>query len=171
MEATMRARFLAVVFLAALLCSCANWQSQLVPGQSTRADVESVMGRPVDERKLPDGSVELWYPQMPYGIGTYAAVIEPDGRLRSFEQRLDEKYIAQIVPNKTTAEQVLEIVGPPYRRDLNSRMQREIWTYKQQTFPFPKALFVQMSPADHVVREVYYMDDPEVPRPGNGGRP
>jgi hypothetical protein len=46
-------------------------------------------------------------------------------------------------------------------------MEREIWTYKiGQIFPFPKALFVQFSP-DRVVREVYFMDDPEVPRRGS----
>jgi hypothetical protein len=38
-----------------------------------------------------------------------------------------------------------------------------------QVFPFPKALFVQFSP-DRVVREVYYMDDPEIPRLGAGRR-
>jgi outer membrane protein assembly factor BamE (lipoprotein component of BamABCDE complex) len=146
-----------------MLAGCA---SQLPPGASA-VQVESVMGRPAERRTEPNGDTVLWYPRMPYGDGSYAARFGPDGRLISLEQRITEENVARIERGKTTADQVRDLVGPPYRIDQYPRMDREIWTYKiGQVFPFPKALFVQFSP-DHIVREVYFMDDPEVPRRGS----
>jgi len=145
------------------LAGCAS--GHLVPGQSTEADVEAVMGEPKEVREAPNGEVVLWYPRMPYGEGSYAARVGRDGKLIAIEQRITEENIARIVPGKSTAREVRDLVGPPYRIDPYPRMDREIWTYKIQVFPFPKALFVQLSP-DGIAREVYYMDDPEVPRPG-----
>ena len=156
--------------LALLLAGCAGYSgSGLVPGRSTAAEVEAVMGPAAATRPGPDGETVLWFPRMPYGDGTYAARVGADGRLVAIEQRLTEENIARIERGRTTADQVLDLVGPPYRVDQFARMEREIWTYKMQVFPFPKALFVQLSP-DRVVREVYYMDDPEIPRLGAGHR-
>jgi hypothetical protein len=155
----------AVLSLAAL-AGCASYGGgSLQPGRSTAAEVESVMGPAADKRVAPNGETVLWYPRMPYGDGSYAARIGADGRLIAIEQRITEENIAKIERGKTTAAEVRDIVGPPYRVDQFPRMDREIWTYKLQVFPFPKALFVQLSP-DRVVREVYYMDDPEIPRLG-----
>jgi hypothetical protein len=146
----MRAPYLLLLFL---LAGCASYSGRgLVPGQSSAAEVEAVMGPAADKRPGPNGESVLWYPRMPYGDGTYAARVGADGRLIAIEQRLTEKNIARLERGKTTADQVLDVVGPPYRVD-----------------PFPKALFVQFS-ADRVVREVYFMDDPEIPRLGAGHR-
>ena len=153
-----------------LLAGCASYAGRgLAPGQSSAAEVEAVMGPAAAKRPGPDGETVLWFPRMPYGDGTYAARVGADGRLVAIEQRLTEENIARIERGRTTADQVLDLVGPPYRVDPFPRMEREIWTYKMQVFPFPKALFVQLSP-DRVVREVYYMDDPEIPRLGAGHR-
>ncbi|HEY6821412.1 MAG TPA: hypothetical protein VI321_05285 [Burkholderiales bacterium] len=167
----MRASLAACMLGAAVLAGCAGYDGRgLVPGQSTQSDVEALMGEPADVREMPDGETVLWYPRMPYGNGSYAARIAPDGRLVAVEQRINEQNIARIVPGRTTADEVLDIVGPPYRADPFPRMERDIWTYKIQTFPFPKALFVQLS-SDDIVREVYFMDDPEIPRLGAGSPP
>ncbi len=156
--------------LALLLAGCASYSGRgLEPGQSSAAEVEAVMGPAAATRLGPDGETVLWFPRMPYGDGTYAARVGADGRLVAIDQRLTEENIARIERGRTTADQVLDLVGPPYRVDQFARMEREIWTYKMQVFPFPKALFVQLSP-DRVVREVYYMDDPEIPRLGAGHR-
>jgi hypothetical protein len=151
----MKAAFFFIsTFMFLSLSGCASYDGRgLVPGQSMQSDVEASMGAPADVREMPNGET----------------VLGPDGRLLAIEQRITEQNIARIVPGKTTADEVLDIVGPPYRSDPFPRMEREIWTYKIQTFPFPKALFVQISP-DDIVREVYFMDDPEIPRLG-AGRP
>jgi hypothetical protein len=157
------------IFALAALAGCASYSGGgLQPGASA-TQVQAVMGAPAERRPGPNGETTLWYPRMPYGDGSYAARIGPDGRLISIEQRITEENIARIERGKTTTDQVHDLVGPPYRIDQYPRMDREIWTYKLQVFPFPKALFVQFSP-DHVVREVYFMDDPEVPRRGSGSR-
>ena len=157
-----------VAVAAIVVAGCASYSGRgLVPGQSSAAEVEAVMGSAAAKRPGPNGETVLWFPRMPYGDGTYAARIGADGRLIAIEQRLTEENIAKIERGKTTADQVLDLVGPPYRVDQFPRMEREIWTYKMQVFPFPKALFVQFS-YDHVVREVYFMDDPEIPRLGAG---
>jgi hypothetical protein len=161
----------AVVLLFLSVAGCASYDGRgLLPGQSTQSDVEASMGAPADVREMPNGERVLWYPRMPYGSGSYAARIGPDGKLVAVEQRITEQNIARILPGKTTADEVLDLVGPPYRADPFPRMEREIWTYKIQTFPFPKALFVQLS-SDDIVREVYFMDDPEIPRLGAGSPP
>src|SRR2546430_6436084 len=153
-----------------LLAGCASYAGRgLAPGRSSAAEVEAVMGPATDRRPGPDSETVLWFPRMPYGDGTYAARVGADGRLVAIEQRLTEENIARIERGRTTADQVLDLVGPPYRVDQFARMEREIWTYKMQLFPFPKALFVQLSP-DRVGREVSYMDDTEIPRLGAGHR-
>src|SRR5437899_12730519 len=161
---------IAAAAVAIVLAGCASYSGRgLAPGQSSAAEVEAVMGRAPAKRPGPDGETVLWFPRMPYGDGTYAARVSADGRLIAIEQRLTEENIASIERGRTTADQVLDLVGPPYRVDPFPRMEREIWTYKLQVFPFPKALFVQLSP-DRVVREVYYIDDPDIPPLGPGPR-
>jgi hypothetical protein len=153
-----------------LLAGCASYSGYtLAPGLSTAAEVEATMGQPALRRSGPGGETVLWFPRMPYGDGSYAARINPEGKLVSLEQRITEENIAKLVRGKTSAEEVLDIVGPPYRVNQFPRMDREIWTYKMQGFPEWKALFVQLSP-DRVVREVYYMDDPEIPKLDGGRR-
>ncbi len=159
---------LTAIFLLIGLAACASYSGRtLVPGQSTEADVEAVMGEPVEVQAKANGETVLWYPRLRYGRENYAARIGPDGRLLSIEQRLTEENIARLVRNQTHSEDVSDLLGPPHRSDPFPRMDRQIWTYYMQGFPYWKVLYVQISPADHVVREVYYMDDPEaLPKSG-----
>src|SRR6187549_3333837 len=56
--------------LAVLVWGCAVDRFDgdgLVPGQSTRAEVEKAMGVPADKRAGPAGETVLWYPRLPYG--------------------------------------------------------------------------------------------------------
>src|SRR2546428_1112837 len=135
------------VALALLLAGCAGYSgSGLVPGRSTAAEVEAVMGPATDRRARPNGETVLWVPRMPYGDGTYAARVGADGRLVALEQRLTEENNAQIERGRTTADQVPDLVGPPYRGAHFPPMERGVWTVEMQGFPFPKPVFVQLSP-------------------------
>jgi hypothetical protein len=165
-------RRIAAISLLIAVAGCAGYSGRgLVPGQSSEADVEAVMGEPAGVQEKANGETVLWYPRLRYGRENYAARIGPDGRLLSIEQRLTEENIARLVRNQTLAEEVSDLLGPPHRSDPFPRMEREIWTYYMQGFPYWKVLYVQISPQDHVVREVYYMDDPEArPRGGRGWR-
>src|SRR5213596_2367697 len=119
----------AALLLAFLLPGCATWRD-LTPQQSTATDVEAVMGKPVEIRKL-----------------------------SAVEQRLSEDYIAKVIPNQTTKEDVHDLFGPPYEFLTFPRLERETWSWYMKRFGvLPVTLNVQMS-ADGVVREIYVLDD------------
>ena len=147
-----------------LLGGCASYEGRgLVPGQSTAAEVEALMGPVSEKRAGPDGETVLWFSRQPYGRASYAARIGADGKLMLLEQRLTVENLGYLERGKTTAEAVHDLFGPPYKVNQFPRMQREIWTYWMPATEEWKVLFVQFSP-DRVLREYYYMDDPELPR-------
>ena len=153
----------ALLALAAMLvlAGCASFEGRgLAPGVSTAAEVERVMGAPAERRQV-GAETWLYYPRQPYGRKTFVARLAGDGRLVAVEQRLTDQTIAQIVPNVTRAEQVRDLLGPPYNAMQFPRMDRNTWTWHVRRFGdpgMPAALTVQMTP-DGVVREVFYIDE------------
>ena len=147
---------LAVVVTAA---GCASFAGRgLVPGQSSAADVERVMGAPADKRQV-GSETWLFYPRQPYGRVMYVARIASDGRLAALEQRLDDATVAKIVPNSTRVQEVRDLLGPPYTAVQYPGLDRDIWTWWMRHYGdpgVPVELVVQMSP-DGVVREVYML--------------
>jgi hypothetical protein len=159
-----------VIPAVALIAGCASYSgSGLVPGQSSVEDVEAVMGAPTLVREAADGERTLWYPRLPLGRESFAARIDRDGTLVSLDQRLTAQNIARLRPNQSTADDVLDILGPPYRVYQYPRMQREAWEYQLRTPPSNMNLYVQVSP-DRVVREVFQLHDPESEWPFFGFR-
>ena len=155
----MLAKPLLMLLLAAAAAGCASYSGHgLVPGQSSAQDVIGVMGRPALERAGPGGERVLWYPRQPFGRESYAARIDAQGRLVAIEQRLAPQTIARLRPGQSTAEEVLDLIGPPYEVYQYPRMQREVWEYPLRIPPSHKSLYVQLSP-DRVVREIYQLHD------------
>jgi hypothetical protein len=148
--------------LALAVAGCASFEGRgLVPGQSTAADVERVMGRPVETRKMPNGETWYYYSRQPYGRQVFVARIAPDGKLVAVEPRLTDENVRKIIPGQTRAEEVRELFGPPYTETRYPRLDRTIWTWHMRRFGdpgTPAQLVVQLSP-DGVVREVYLLDD------------
>ena len=130
-------------------------------GQSTVQDVKATMGEPALVRKSADGGETLWYPRLPFGRESFAARIDPNGTFISMEQRLQPQYIAQLQPGKSTADDVLDTLGPPYKVYQYPRKQREAWEYQLRTPPENKNLYVQLSP-DRVVREIYQLNERDI---------
>jgi hypothetical protein len=158
--------------LLLLVAGCAGYEGRgLVPGQSTAAEVDALMGPAAERRPGPNGETVLWFPRLPAGRMSYAARIGPDGKLIAIEQRLTEENLVYLERGKTTDEMVHDLFGPPNKVNQFPRMQREIWTYQMPAVMTEwKVLYVQFSP-DRVLREYYYMDDPEVPKlPGGSFR-
>jgi hypothetical protein len=160
---TSRSRVLFAACAAALvaaLAGCAGYDGgRLVPGQSTGAEVEKVMGPSKDKRAGPDGETVLWFPRLPAGRVSYAARIGKDDRLIAVEQRLTREYLEQLKPGLSRESDVRDVLGPPYRMDPYPRMQRDAWTYQAQGIQ-PQLIVVQFS-RDHILREAYMFDDPE----------
>jgi hypothetical protein len=149
--------------LVLALAGCAAFDGRgLVAGQSTAADVERTMGTPAERRQV-SGETWLYYPRQPYGRKTFVARTSADGRLLGLEQRLTDENITKIVPNTTRAEQVRDLLGPPWSAGRYPRLDRNVWTWHMRRFGdpgIPVQLNVQMSP-DGVVREVYILDESE----------
>jgi len=153
-------RFLTAAFVA-MLFGCASYDGRgLVPGQSTEAQVEALMGPSVDRRAGPNGETHRYYSRLPYGGVVYVARIGPDGKLRAIEQRLTEENFAKVKPGVSRAEEMRVLFGPPYRIQQFSRMEREIWEYPWHGPTSNRLLLLQYS-SDGIVREVYSIEDPD----------
>lgn len=150
-----------------LLAGCASFEGRgLVPGQSTVAEVEAKMGPAADKRVTTAGETVYYYPRLPWGYATYAARISPEGRLIALEQRLTEENVGRLKPGATSAQEVLELLGPPYEPMKQALSGNEIWTYPMRLpgHPTPKWFLAHISP-DGILRETYMIDDPNwVPR-------
>jgi hypothetical protein len=148
-------------FLVALaIAGCASFDGySLVPGQSTAADVQAVMGQPA-ERYAGAGGDSVWfYPRQPDGRRNFAVTLSANGVLRSVEQRLTEENLRKLVAGRTTMQQTRELLGPPWLVSRNDRLQRNIWTWKMyNTVDIEHTLHVQFSD-DGLVREVLLLRD------------
>jgi SmpA / OmlA family len=153
---------IAGLVLALALTGCAGFSGRgLVPGQSSAEEVEALMGPAADTRQGPGGETVRYYSRLPYGREMYAARIGSDGKLRALEQRLTDENVAKLRPGVSRADDVRDLIGPPYRVDTFRRLEREVWTYKMYAGgTWPKDLYVQFS-RDRIVREVMVMDDPQ----------
>ena len=158
-------RFLVLIVVLATGCAARN----LVPGQSTAADVEAQMGAAADKRIAANGETVYYYPHLPWGYATYAARIAPDGRLVALEQRLTLENVARLKPDVTRADEVRDLLGPPF--EPMRAAEREIWTYPMRVpgYPTPRWFLVQLS-YDGVLRETYFIDDPHYIQPDSPRR-
>jgi hypothetical protein len=149
--------------LVASLAACASFDGRgLVPGQSTAAEVEQVMGAAADKRTAAGGETVYYFPRLPWGYATYAARIAPDGRLIALEQRLTTENTAKLKPGVTRADEVRELLGPPFEPMKQALSGKEIWTYPMRVAgdPTPKWFLVHIAP-DGVLSETYMIDDPQ----------
>lgn len=150
----MKAILLSVMCLVLLAGCAADWRG-LAPGASTAKEVEALMGPAAERRSGPGGETVRYYSLQPRGREIYAARFGADEKLISIEQRLTVDNVARLRPDITRADEVRELLGPPYRVDAYPRMQREAWTYWMRGLtPSRAQLYVQFSP-DGVLREVY----------------
>jgi len=159
--------------LLLLLAGCASFEGRgLVPGQSSAADVEAVMGRAADKRVGAGGETVYYYPRLPWGYETYAARIAPDGKLIALEQRLTEDNLKKVKPGATRGNEVLDLLGPPFEPMKQARTGKEIWTYPLRIpgFPTPKWFLVHVGP-DGVVSDTYLIDDPQYAYPDSNAPP
>jgi hypothetical protein len=162
-----------IALLAALLLAgCASFEGRgLVPGQSTAAEVEAVMGRAADKRPAAGGETVYYFPRLPWGYATYAARIAPDGKLVALEQRLTEENIEKLKPGVTRGGEVRDLLGPPFEPMKQALSGDEIWTYPMRIpgDPTPKWLLVQLGP-DGVLRDRRLIDDPHWLQPDSPRR-
>jgi hypothetical protein len=164
-----RGFILAASALAALTAGCASFDGRgLVPGKSTQAEVEELMGAPAQRRALPDGESALYFSRLPEGRAVYLVTVGPDGVMKSIEQRLVRKNLARITAGASTREDVSGLFGPPGRTGYLALQEREWWEYKYFDYEQRRIIWVQFS-RDGVVREVLDMLDWDYDKPGAFG--
>jgi hypothetical protein len=161
----MRRSFAVLACAALLAAGCASYDGRgLVPGKSTAAEVQSLMGVPA-ERQPQGADTILWYPRGPEGFHSYAVRIGPDGVMKGIEQRLDPVYVRRLVPGAATRQEVRELLGPPFFVSRLPRLKREVWEYQMLDIIRWK-LWLQFSD-DGVLREVLQMRHPAEDPPGS----
>jgi len=142
----------------ALLAGCASFDGRtLVPGKSTRTEVEATMGRPAEVLTRPNGDTRLYFSRLPFGREIYVATVGSDGVLRSLERTLTRKNIASLKEGMQ-AQQVRELLGPPYRIVYMKLIERDVWEYPWRIVEDRRILWVQFS-RDGQLQEVIEMHD------------
>ena len=146
----------------------------LVPGESPASAVDARLGPVTEVHHLADGESVRYYSRQPWGHQTFAAHIGADGRFRTLEQVMTEDNVARLHAGVSSTQEVREVLGPPYSVDTFPRLQREVWSYKLQSFNSQrKDLIVQFS-RDGVAREIFMVDEQHwmsgagEPLPGTG---
>jgi len=165
-------RFVRYMGMLLILCGCASYSGRgLVPGDSTRREVEQVMGLPVQRIDAANGDSLWFYPHNPEGLDTYAVRIGPDGVVRAVEQVLTMKNLRQIAVGKTTAQEVDELIGPPWRITHVDRAFGEDWEYRMYDDTRTVCNLIVRFSATGTVRDVLLLKDFSI-EPGDhqGGR-
>jgi outer membrane protein assembly factor BamE (lipoprotein component of BamABCDE complex) len=143
----------AAALAAALLAGCAAYDGgSLVPGKSTTADVQALMGQP-DAKIAVSGGASDWFYTRPSGGDSYAVRVGADGIVQGVEQRLTEENMATLQIGVTTRADVRGLLGPPYSTTYFERQKRDVWGYKYRRVAERRMLWVRFSD-DGVVREV-----------------
>ena len=150
----------ALAVVTVLLAGCASYSgSSLVAGQSSAKDVEALMGEPAARVTVEGGDAVWFYSRQPFGRETYAVRLSSAGLVRSVEQVLTVDNLKKITVGATSARQLRELLGPPWRVSRLDRVQREVWEYTMLNSAGAEYfLYVQLSP-DGIVRETILMKD------------
>jgi hypothetical protein len=145
-----------------LLASCASYSGRgLVPGRSSAAEVQALMGAPTLRLPRAGGGEEWYYPRGgKMGWDTYAVEIGPDGLMRAIEQRLTAGNLARLKPGNATMKDAQALLGPPFEVSRFPRMKRTDWGYRVHEAPFWWIYWLQFSD-DGVLREVIRLTDYE----------
>jgi len=138
---------------------CASYGgSGLVPGRSTAAEVESLMGAPDEKLGLADGDSE-WFYTRPQGRETFAVTLSPGGIVKSVEQRLTEQNLARLRAGASTRQDVRALLGPPELVSRLSRQGREVWQYAMRNADQDDYFLYAQFSDDGVLRELLMLRD------------
>lgn len=119
-----------VVAAAGILAGCAAIGVHgLEPGRSTEADVRRALGEPALVLDGAGGTRSLAYPGGPGGTRTWMARLGPDGRLVQLEDALTDDSRSRVTPG-ITKEEVLRLIGPPWRTMDFPNKRQVAWDYR-----------------------------------------
>ena len=154
-----------IILAAVLATGCAATGARLEPGRSTAADVEREMGQPAERISLGKGESLWFFPRGSAARQTFAVRLGADGVVREVSQVRTRQNLGRLELDKSTADDVQRILGPPDRITTNPRIQRTVWQYNMFDDTRAVIVYVQFDPAEKV-REVFMTDDPAFVNPG-----
>jgi len=135
-------RWLAAVFLVALMLGCASDGRRLRPGVDDTAAARAQMGPPAEVLRADHGG-EIWfYPRGRIGRQTIRVEFAPDGKFLDADQVLYERNFDRIIGGKTTREEVRRMLGPPEFEWLAWNGWETNWEYRYLWAGQPWILFV-----------------------------
>ena len=124
-------RFLLLLAAGSLLAACSiHGHIGFQPGVSTEADVRRALGEPAAVIGADDGARQLAYASGPLGVETHMVVVGRDGRVERVQQVLTDDQFARIQPGRSTGEDVLRLIGPPWRRVPFENLDQVAWDYR-----------------------------------------
>jgi hypothetical protein len=126
---TMNGQLVAAALCLSLAACSGLGMRGLSPGVSTERQVREAFGEPAMDLKEADGGRVLAYTTGPMGTQTWIARLGKDATLVSLEQVLDEQHMRQISPGTTTGEEVLRLIGPPWRKVDFPNKRQVAWDY------------------------------------------
>lgn len=122
-------RSIVVPALAGVLSACAGYAPPAALHEgSTEADVRQAMGEPTGRYAMPGGVQRLEYARGPYGRHTYMLDFDARGRLLQWQQVLDERHFALVVPG-LGRDDVLRTLGRPSER-MGMMRDGQIWSWR-----------------------------------------
>ena len=121
--------------LAALMCVCVAVIATACSGVSlgvpyrgrSEAELITVKGPPTGRYVLPDGQQRLEFARGPQGRQTFMADVDAHGRVIEFEQVLDVRRFAMVMPG-ATRDGVLRTIGQP--SDRAPLRDGEVWAWR-----------------------------------------
>lgn len=149
-------RVLVALCFAAWFGGCASYSgSSLKPGMATADEVRQTMGAPRNVYREADGN-EIWeYPRGPGGLHTYMAHLDKNGVLQGIEQVLSEDSFARLEVGKSTRQNVLRLIGSPWRTGYFERRKEEFWDYRfRDMWGYPSGLHVIFNEAGIVTQAI-----------------
>jgi len=133
--------------------------AQLHEGVSTEADVCRLFGTPTDVVTAPDGTRTLGYPRQPQGWSNVAAVIGPDGRLRSLRQLLTPESFARVRPGMH-GDELRALLGRPAQVQPLALKQQQVWDWRYRDGQASKLFSMTLDDSGQVVSAAS-IDDPK----------
>lgn len=116
-----------------LVAGCASTVAfhGLQPGRSTEGDVRRAFGEPAMTLPEGEGGRQLVFPTGPAGTQTWMAFLSPDGRLLRLEPALTDENLRRVYPG-ISGDEVLRLIGPPWRRIEFPNLRQVAWDYHTQ---------------------------------------
>lgn len=124
---TRHSTLVVAALLAGLLAGCGG-HGTVVPGHSTRQDVQATWGNPTETRRDPGGDELLDYVRGPEGFETWRVRIGADGRVKEATQLLTQERLMSVAPGKSTRQEVRHLLGRPSEEMMTGA--GEVWAWR-----------------------------------------